>query len=186
MVFFSLSSLRYCNHSRLATTVGPQGRPFIHNLRTSQYPLAILMSASNPTAGPSTDNFTAIFNAALIEYQTIAGKPLDTHPFAAQLDTCQNPEAISNLLRTQAQAFNKFRRGDEKLMAWLDPTIHILFTFSDTLGEGINLVSNLVRLHMTVLGRAVLSHSHLQRRSLPGSVFFSEYVFSPAPYRGFA
>ena len=186
MVFFSLSSLLYCNHSRLATTFGPRGRPFIHNLRTSQYPLAILMSASNPTAGPSTDNFTAIFNAALIEYQTIAGKPLDTHPYAAQLDTCQNPEAISNLLRTQAQAFNKFRKGDEKLMAWLDPTIHILFTFSDTLGEGINLVSNLVRLHMTVLGRAILSHSHLQRRSLPGSVFFSEYVFSPAPYRGFA
>ena len=26
-------------------------------------------------------------------------------------------------------------------MAWLDPTIHILFTFSDTLGEGIGLVS---------------------------------------------
>lgn len=143
------------------------------------------MSASDPTAGPSTDNFTTIFNAALIEYQTITGKPLDTHPFAAQLDTCQNPEAISNLLQTQAQAFNKYRKGDEKLMAWLDPTIHILFAFSDTLGEGISLVSNLVRL-MTVLGRAILSHSHLQRRFLPGSVFFSEYVFPPVPYRGFA
>jgi hypothetical protein len=99
------------------------------------------MSASNQTAGPSTYNFTAIFNAALIEYQTITGKPLDTHPFATQLNTCQNPEAISNLLRTQAQAFSKFRKGDEKLMAWLDPTIQILSTFSDTLGEGISLVS---------------------------------------------
>jgi fungal STAND N-terminal Goodbye domain len=99
------------------------------------------MSASNQTAGPSTDNFTAIFNAALNEYQMLTGKSLDNHPFAAQLDSCQNPEAISNVLRTQAEAFSKFRKGDERLMAWLDPTIHILFTFSDTLGEGIGLVS---------------------------------------------
>ncbi|KAF8482402.1 hypothetical protein DFH94DRAFT_680479 [Russula ochroleuca] len=71
--------------------------------------------------------------------RTLTGKALDTHPFAAQLDTCQNPDAVSNLLRTllrtQTQAFSKFRKGDERLMAWLDPTIHILFTFSDTLGE---------------------------------------------------
>jgi hypothetical protein len=105
------------------------------------------MSASNQTADPSTNNFTAIFNAASIEYQTLTGKRLDTHPFAAQLDTCQNPEAISNVLRTQARAFSKFRKGDERLMAWLDPTIHILFTFSATLGEGIGLVSNLVHFH---------------------------------------
>ena len=99
------------------------------------------MSASNQTAGPSTDNFTAIFNAALNEYRMLTGKSLDKHPFAAQLDSCQNPEAVSNVLRTQAEAFSKFRKGDERLMAWLDPTIHILFTFSDTLGEGIGLVS---------------------------------------------
>ena len=99
------------------------------------------MSTNNPTAGPSTDNFTAIFNAAENEYRTITGKSLKAHPFATQLETCQNPDAVSNLLRTQAQAFSKFRKGDEKLMAWLDPTIHILSTFSDTLGEGISLVS---------------------------------------------
>jgi hypothetical protein len=135
------------------------------------------MSASNQTAGPSTaDNFSAIFNAASIEYHRLTGKFLDTHPLAAQLDTCQNPEAISNVLRMQAQAFSKFREGDERLMAWLDPTIHILFTFSATLGEGIGLVSNLVHLQTTFLGHPVLSHSLPQKRSLPGSAFFSEYV----------
>jgi hypothetical protein len=143
------------------------------------------MSTSNQTAGPSTDNFTAIFNAALNEYQRLTGKRLDTHPFAAQLDTCQNPEAISNLLRTQAQAFSKFREGDERLMAWLDPTINILFTFSGTLGEGIGLVSNLVHLHMIVVEHPIFSRFHLQKRSSPGSVFFSEYVFPLVPYRGF-
>jgi hypothetical protein len=103
------------------------------------------MSTSDQTAGPSTstDNFTTIFNAASIEYQTVTGKRLDTHPFAAQLDTCDSPKATSDLLRAQAQAFSKFRKSDEKLMAWLDPTVHILFTFSATLGEGIGLVSRL-------------------------------------------
>ena len=114
---------------------------FIHDLRISQYPLPIPMSTNNPIAGPSTDNFTAIFNAAENEYQTLTGKSLKTHPFATQLETCQNPDAVSNLLQSQAQAFSKFRKGDEKLMAWLNPTIHILSTFSDTLGEGISLVS---------------------------------------------
>ena len=156
-------------HTRLRRTSEIQNR------------LAIPMSTSNPTAGPSagpsTDNFTAIFNAALNEYEKLTGKRLDTHPFAAQLESCQTPEAISNVLRTQAQAFSKFREGDEKLMAWLNPTIHILSTFSDTLGEGISLVSNLVHLHRTVLRRPVLRPSHLRKRSSLGSVFFSEYVF---------
>ncbi|KAH9985038.1 hypothetical protein BJV74DRAFT_988733 [Russula compacta] len=95
------------------------------------------MSANIQVAGPSADNFTTIFNAASTEYQRVTGKRLDTHPFATQLDQCHSTEAVSNLLRSQAKAFSKFREGDEKLMKWLDPTVHILFTFSDTLGEGI-------------------------------------------------
>jgi hypothetical protein len=143
------------------------------------------MSAGNQTAGPSTDNFAAIFNAASVEYQTLTGKSLDTHPFAAQLDDCLTPEAISNVLRTQAQAFSKFREGDERLMAWLDPTIHILFTFSDTLGEGIGLVSDLVHLNIIVVGHPVLRRSHPQKQSLLELAFFLEYVFPPVPYPQF-
>jgi hypothetical protein len=102
------------------------------------------MSASNQTDGPSTltdNNFSAIFNSASTEYHRVTGKRLDTHPFAAQLDACESPKAVSDLLRTQAQAFSKFRNGDDKLMACLGPTVHILFTFSATLGEVISLVS---------------------------------------------
>ena len=102
------------------------------------------MSSTNQTAGHSTDNFTAIFNVAINKYWRLTGKHLDTHPFAAQLDPCQSPEAISNVLRTQAQAFRRFREGEERLMKWLDPTIHILCTLSDALGQGIDLVGNLV------------------------------------------
>jgi hypothetical protein len=118
------------------------------------------MSASNQAVGPSTDNFTAIFSAASDKYLRVTGKRLDTHPFAAQLDTCHNPEAVSNLLRTQAHAFSKFHKGDEKLMAWLNPTVNILFAFSGTLGEGIGLVSRIihsVRLFLMTWFSAILT-----------------------------
>jgi hypothetical protein len=104
------------------------------------------MSLANQIAGPSrsNDNFVAIFQAALSEYETLTGKPLRTHPFATQFDSCDSPEAVSDVLRSQAQAFNKFRKADEKLMTYLDPTVHVLFTFSATLGEGIGLVSRFI------------------------------------------
>jgi len=133
------------------------------------------MSTSNQSAGPSTsaDNFTAIFNAASTEYTTVTGKHLDTHPFAAQLEACDSPKAISDLLRTQAQAFSKFRKGDDKLMAVLDPTVHILYTFYTTFGEGIGLVSPLVSFGMVALQHHVFSRSHLPKRSLLASAFSS-------------
>jgi hypothetical protein len=101
------------------------------------------MSTSHQVASPLTDNFTAIFNAASTEYYSVTGKRLETHPLATQLETCRSPEAVSNLLRTQAQAFSQFRKGDEKLMAWLDPTVNIISTLSAII-EGIGLVSCLI------------------------------------------
>jgi hypothetical protein len=103
------------------------------------------MSITNQTASPSTNNFTAIFNAAEVEYQKITGKRLDTHPLVVKFDDCRSPKDISNVLRMQVQSFGNFRQGDEKLMKWLEPMINILLTFSDTLGEGISLASCLVR-----------------------------------------
>ena len=104
------------------------------------------MSATNRTAGSSRskDNFTAIFQAASDEYQRATGNPLDTHPFTTQLDGCDSPEAALKVFQTQAQAFSKFRHNDEKLMKWLDPIVHIVFTFSETLGEGVALVRSFI------------------------------------------
>jgi hypothetical protein len=102
------------------------------------------MSADNQTAGPSTENSSAIFKSAITEYKRVTGNRLDNHPLAAQLDTCDSPDAISNILRTQAQAFSKSRQGDEKLMGCLNPIVHILFVFSGIFGEGVGLVRRLV------------------------------------------
>jgi hypothetical protein len=124
-------------------------QPKIYSESSNFHPLAplatsVTMSDTNQAAGPSrsTDNFTVIFQAASTEYERVTGKPLDTHPFATQLDSCDSPEAVLNVFRTQAQTFDSFRKGDEKLLTWLDPIVHVLFTFSATLGEGIGLVSH--------------------------------------------
>ena len=118
----------------------------IHDLSSpSHIPLlGSPMSSTNQTAGPSrpNGNFAAIFQAALNEYEKVTRKPLRTHPFATQLDSCDGPQAISNVFQSQSQAFNKFHNGDGTLMAYLGPTVDILFTFSEILGEGIGLVSH--------------------------------------------
>jgi hypothetical protein len=100
-----------------------------------------MLSSNQVTRSSEVDNnFIEIFNAALVEYHKVTGLHLDTHPFGTRLDTCQSPELVSDLLQMQAQAFSRFRDGDKKLMAWLDPTVHILYILSSTLGEGIGLV----------------------------------------------
>ena len=100
------------------------------------------MSTSNQIAGPSASNFAAIFDAASREYKSLTKKDLATHPLAAAIEGYNSPDSILNLFRKQAQAFDTFRKGDDKLMESLTPIVNILFTFSETLGEGIGLVSD--------------------------------------------
>ena len=99
------------------------------------------MSTSSQTPDPSTSNFAAIFDAASREYKSLTKKDLATHPLAAAIEGYNSPDAILNVFRKQASAFDKFRKGDDKLMEWLTPIVNILFTFSGTLGEGAGLVS---------------------------------------------
>jgi hypothetical protein len=108
------------------------------------------MSTSNQASSASASNFTAIFQAAHDEYKRLTGHDLDTHPFAAELDSCDSPDGILNVLQKQAQACSRSRRGNKKLLAWLNPTVHVLFTFSATLGEGIGLVSPFCPFLLTV------------------------------------
>ena len=99
------------------------------------------MSTSNQAAAdPLTSNFVPIFNAALDEYKRLTGQDLHTHPFSAAFDTCNSPDTVLVVFQKQAQAFDRFRKGDDKLMKWLTPTVNVLFTLSGTLGEGIGLV----------------------------------------------
>jgi hypothetical protein len=102
-----------------------------------------MATTSNQTTDPSISNFTSIFEAATKEYKKLTKKDLQTHPFAAQFDGCDSPAAVLDVFRNQAQAFDEFRKGDDRLMTWLDPTVNVLFTCSATLGEGLALVVGL-------------------------------------------
>ena len=130
------------------------------------------MSISSRTASPSPDNFTAIFDSAWSEYEKVTGKRLNTHPLTAQLDTCDSPRAVFEILRTQAQVFGKDRKVNEKLMEWLNPTVDILFVFSSMLVEGIGLVGILL-LSLIILRHRDLRLSRPLEQSLLVSLFFS-------------
>ena len=104
--------------------------------------IVLLMSTNDQTTCPSaSSNFTQIFNAAIDEYKILTGKDLSTHPFATAFDTCTTPDSILDEFRGQVQALNTFRKGNDRLMKWLKPTVRILFLLLAMPGEGIGLVS---------------------------------------------
>ena len=131
------------------------------------------MSANNQTADPSASNFSAIFEAASNDYKALTGQDLRTHPLATELESNSNsPHSILGVFRKQAQALDKFCKGDDKLIKSLTPIVNVLFTFSATAGADIGLVSFVV-FSMPVQQRLFLSHSLPQRWCLLVLLFFS-------------
>lgn len=129
------------------------------------------MSTSNPAPDPSTANLTSIFEAASNEYRSLTGQSLGTHPLATELERNNSPESTLGVFRKQAQALDKFYKGDDKLMKSLTPIVHVIFTLSATLGAGICLVSPHC-FHTLVLQYLFPSRSHPRLCFLLVSVFF--------------
>ena len=102
-----------------------------------------MASTFNPTATlPSrASNFQLIFNIALKAYEKNTKSDLLTHPLASQLQECDSPAAILSVLQSQVDDLEQARKSDKRLTNWLGPTINVLLAFSDTLGEGVSLVS---------------------------------------------
>ena len=97
------------------------------------------MSHSNSTA--SSSNFQLVISNALKEYEKRTKQDLLAHPLASQLQVCDSPGAILNVLQQQVQGPDQSRRSDDRWIMWLDPTVNILYTLCDTLGGGVGLVS---------------------------------------------
>jgi hypothetical protein len=98
------------------------------------------MSRSAQTsAGPFTTNFSAIFEAALLEYKNGTEKDLQTHSLALTLQRKNSPDDILQILQNQADHFNAFRESN-KLMTFLKSIIDVLFTLSGTISEALGLV----------------------------------------------
>ena len=97
------------------------------------------MSHTRPTTA-SSSNFQVVFDNALKTYQKRTKNDLLTHPLAACLQDCNSPTSILQVLQQQVQELNQSQRRNERYTRWLDPTVKVLYAFSDTLGEGVTLV----------------------------------------------
>ena len=71
-----------------------------------------------------------MLDAALIEYKKKTGGDLQAIYLASELQTCQSVDAVLDILRDQAKAFE--RSGDQKLMKWINSLVHVLHTFFGT------------------------------------------------------
>ncbi|KAH9005381.1 hypothetical protein EDB86DRAFT_3239970, partial [Lactarius hatsudake] len=112
-------------------------------------------SSKTPATTPSNSNFKVIFETALKEYNKKTKQDLTALPIATQLQACDSPAAILTILQEQVDQFEQSRSGDEKLRKWLDPTINVLYAFSQTLGEGVGLV--IINLFSLLLKRYLLA-----------------------------
>jgi hypothetical protein len=97
------------------------------------------MSRTQSTTS-SSSSFYSIINNALKVYEKRTKKNLLSHPLAEQLQTCNSPGAILLVLQQQVQEINQSPSGNEMLTKWLDPTVKVLYAFTETLGEGVGIV----------------------------------------------
>ncbi|KAH9033709.1 hypothetical protein EDB83DRAFT_1829530 [Lactarius deliciosus] len=107
------------------------------------------MSSPSQTAAPSSI-FKSMLDTALAEYQKKTGDDLLAHWLAAELQTCESVDGVLNILRDQAKAFEQ--SGDQKLMKWIDPLVHVLYTFSGALGDGVSLAFPPAKVIFTGIG----------------------------------
>jgi fungal STAND N-terminal Goodbye domain len=100
------------------------------------------MSHPNPAAS-SSNHFQLLINNALKMYEKRTKNNLLSHPLATQLQDCNSPADILAVLRQQVQGINQSSNSEDRWTKWLDPTINIIYTLSETLGEGVSLVSQM-------------------------------------------
>ena len=121
------------------------------------------MSNSHPiTASASSSyNFHQIFDAALNVYEGRTKQNLRAHPLATELQGCNSPTQILDVLHQQ---LDQSPSSDDRWTNWLNPTVNVLYMLSETLGEGISLVSLRIRTWLrSAVSRLHDRCSHLEK-----------------------
>jgi hypothetical protein len=104
-------------------------------------------AATTPTTSTSQSNFASIFNAALESYKRKTKKDLASHPLLPNLQSCESPEAVLTVLREKVPSFSEPQDSDERLTKWVTPTVNVLHSFSETIGQGVGLVNTKIFCH---------------------------------------
>jgi hypothetical protein len=100
----------------------------------------------NPVSTPSghSSNFRSIFDAALKDYEEKTKNNLLAHRLTVQLQNCDSPSAILDILNRQynIQQFIQSQSDGQRSKQWLNATVTVLCAFSAALGEGVGIVSS--------------------------------------------
>ncbi|KAF8497783.1 hypothetical protein F5888DRAFT_1906567 [Russula emetica] len=126
------------------------------------------MSHTHHTSA-SSSNFQLIFDNALKAYEKRTKKGLLTHPLAAQLQRCNSPSSILDILQEQVQELNQSQRRNERWTRWLDPTVKVLHAFSETLGKSVTLAFPPAKAIFTAVGVLLLAAKKV--RASQGALF---------------
>jgi hypothetical protein len=134
-----------------------------------------------PSQAPDPSLYPAsILDVALNEYRKNTGNDLLSHPLAIELQRCDSVDDILAILQRQANTFEQSRDSNRGLMKWISPSVHILYSFSAALGDGVGLVRlGNERMATEVHSDVIVRRSHLRNQSLLGLVFCWPSVSSP-------
>jgi hypothetical protein len=90
--------------------------------------------SQNRLTTASSSKFQSIINDALKVYHKRTKNDLLLHPLATELQNSKSPANILAVLQQQLHGLDQSRSGDDRWTKWLDPTINVLLTFSQTAG----------------------------------------------------
>jgi hypothetical protein len=89
----------------------------------------------DPSASTPSLNFQTIFADALKHYKKRTKKDIAAHSLAAQIESCDSPNAVLTVLQTQVQTFDPSPNANERWTTLLGPTITVLYVFSGLLSN---------------------------------------------------
>ncbi len=129
----------YCN--RAQARGGYLGMRIPHHRLTLSSPRSIMSTA--PSISTSHSNFLPIFNAALESYKRKTKTDLASHPFLPSIQSCDPPVAVLTVFREQFPAFSRSQNDNDNRnpTKWVTPTVNVLYSFSETMGLVVGLVS---------------------------------------------
>ena len=98
------------------------------------------MSHGPPEPAPPS-KYEVIFDEALETYEKKTGKDLKSDPLLRTLEACKSPDETLSELRQQIPDFDQSENSDNRLTNWVNPVVHVLYIFAQTISGGVGLVS---------------------------------------------
>jgi len=143
-VYENINHVSYHSHRERAryALYMRQGTSVVLSLRQlPPSPPSFLPMSRSCLQTPSSSRYQVVFDNALEVYKKETRKDLASDPLLRRLEVCGSPDAVLAVLREQFPRFDKSGGGREGFTNWLNPTVNVLYRFSETIGGVVSLVS---------------------------------------------